>query len=140
MNCTRMIASGDGPSATRLRFAALYEPISIRDLKEIPMDPKTAATALVFLTTLMMIAAGGPVNAQNQRDQARDNFARADANRDGHLDPTEFRTFINLNADQGLGRAPTIRRFNAYSNAFAELDKNRDGRLSPQEVAEAANR
>ena len=104
------------------------------------MNSRTTATALVFLTTLMLLAAGGPSDAQSQRDQVRDNFARADANRDGYLDPTEFRTFINLNADQGLGRAPTIRRFNAYANAFAELDKNRDGRLSPQEIAESANR
>ena len=103
------------------------------------MNPKTIATALVLLTGLTLIAADGPAYAQSQRDQARTNFAKADVNKDSNLDPAEFRTFINLNADMGLGRAPTIRRLNAYARAFAELDKNKDGLVSQQEIAAVAN-
>lgn len=103
------------------------------------MNSKTAVTAFVALTALTLIAASGPAEAQSQRDQARANLAKADVNRDGYLEPAEFRTFINLNADLSLGRAPTIRRFNAYAKAFAELDKNKDGRLSREEIAAGAN-
>lgn len=103
------------------------------------MNLKTAVTASVSLTALTLIAASGPAEAQSQRDQARANLAKADANKDGYLDTAEFQTFINLNADLSLGRAPTIRRFNAYTRAFAELDKNRDGRLSREEIAAGAN-
>lgn len=103
------------------------------------MNSKTAVTAFAFLTALTLMATGGSAGAQGQRDQARANFVKADINKDSFLDSAEFQTFINLNADLGLGRAPTIRRFNAYARAFAELDKNRDGKLSREEIAAVAN-
>lgn len=66
---------------------------------------------------------------------AKANFLQADINQDQQLDFGEFTTFINLNADNGLGRAPMIRRFGMHSRALGRLDTNRDSVVSRQELA-----
>jgi Ca2+-binding EF-hand superfamily protein len=91
--------------------------------------------ATVFgLAALLASAVVGTARAQD-RDQVRANLQRADVNRDGQLDLDEFTTFINLNADAGIGRAPMIRRSGRYAQAFSTLDTNRDGRVSREEIA-----
>jgi Ca2+-binding EF-hand superfamily protein len=99
------------------------------------MISKTAAIALFGAIPTLTLAIAVPAVAQDQRERARMNFEQADANKDGRLDLAEFTTFINLNADQGLGRAPTIRRFGRYAQAFTTLDTNKDGFVSREEIA-----
>ena len=97
----------------------------------------TAFPAVVFFTLL----SGSPALASDaDRKQAQANFQKADANKDEQLDTAEFKTFINLNADHGLGRASTIRRFGAYGRAFGTLDSNNDGAVSREEIAKQAQR
>lgn len=62
------------------------------------------------------------------------NFAQADSNEDGALSQGEFKTFLNLNAAQGIGRAQMVRDRNLYDRAFGKLDSNRDGVLSETEL------
>jgi Ca2+-binding EF-hand superfamily protein len=99
------------------------------------MISKTTAIALFGAISMMMLASAAPTVAQDRREQARANFEKADANKDGVLDLAEFTTFINLNADLGLGQAPMIRRIGGYSTAFKRLDTNRDDRVSREEIA-----
>lgn len=96
------------------------------------------ATLLFGTACLLATSIAGSAFAQDKRDQARANFEQADVNKDGRLDPAEFTTFINLNADHGLGRAATIRRFSRYAQAFGTLDTNKDGVVSRQEIAAQA--
>jgi Ca2+-binding EF-hand superfamily protein len=102
------------------------------------MTSKTIASAMIGTSYFLALAISGPAAAQDQRDQARANFEQADVNKDEQLDLSEFTTFINLNADLGLGRAPTIRRFSRYGQAFATLDANKDGVVSRPEIAAQA--
>jgi hypothetical protein len=104
------------------------------------MSSKTFTTALFTTAILLTFAVAVPAHADRKRDQARINFQQADANQDQLLDLAEFTTFINLNADHGLGRASTIRRFGMYGRAFGKIDTNRDGTVSRQEIAAQAQR
>jgi Ca2+-binding EF-hand superfamily protein len=97
-----------------------------------------ATAALTGILAISMVVDAAPAVAQDQRDQARINFEQADANKDGVLDLAEFTTFINLNADHNLGRAPSIRRFGRYKQAFTTLDTNKDGFVSREEIAAQA--
>jgi Ca2+-binding EF-hand superfamily protein len=104
------------------------------------MISKIVTTSLLATTALATIAISHPANAQAQREQARTNFLKADVNQDRQLDFAEFTTFINLNADHGLGRADMIRRFGMHGKAFGRLDANRDGVVTKNELAQASNR
>jgi Ca2+-binding EF-hand superfamily protein len=101
---------------------------------------KAIATALFGTASFLAIAVSTPAFAQDQRDQVRAHFEQADVNKDGQLDVAEFKTFINLNADHGLGRAATVRRFGMYGKAFATADANKDGVVSRQELAAHAQK
>jgi Ca2+-binding EF-hand superfamily protein len=102
------------------------------------MTSKTFASALIGTSSFLAIAISGPAVAQDQRDQARANFEQADVNKDEKLDLAEFTTFINLNADHGLGQASTVRRFGKHATAFQRLDTNQDGFVSRAEIAAQA--
>lgn len=104
------------------------------------MTMKFKIFALLTSVALLPVAITGPANADPQRAQAQANFVAADVNNDGQLDPKEFTTFINLNADHGLGRAGMIRRFGMYGKAFGQVDSNRDGIVTKQEIASQAQR
>lgn len=104
------------------------------------MTSKNIAAALFGTASFLVIVISAPAVAQDQRDQARANFLQADVNKDGKLDLAEFTTFINLNADQGLGRAATVRRFSQYARAFATADANKDGFVSREEIAAQAQK
>ena len=75
-----------------------------------------------------------------ERELARENFQQADKNGDGKLDPREFRTFIDANADDDIGRAATVRRFGAYDTAFARVDADKNGEITPAELTAARGR
>jgi Ca2+-binding EF-hand superfamily protein len=68
---------------------------------------------------------------------SRENFIAADRNRDGALTRSEFRVFIDKNAAEGIGYAPTIQAQNMYDEAFDMVDKNGDGKFSVSEVPSA---
>lgn len=98
----------------------------------------TLHASAVALSALLL---GTPTFASDaDSKQAQANFQKADANQDKQLDTAEFKTFINLNAEHGLGRASTIRRFGGYGRAFSNLDTNGDGAVSRQEIAAKAQR
>lgn len=93
-----------------------------------------------ILAGLAVIAlASGSASAQSdsEREKARANFRQADTNEDGLLSRSEFRTFINANAEDGLGRAGMIRRLGAYDRAFDRIDADKNGLLTPAEMSAA---
>ena len=104
------------------------------------MNAKTNTATLLTTAVFISLAIAAPANADQQRAQARANFQQADANQDGQLDFAEFTTFINLNADHGLGRASMVRRFGMYARAFGTADANADGVVTKQEIAARAQR
>ena len=71
-----------------------------------------------------------------KRLQVQTNFKTADVDRNDQLNLAEFKIFINLNADQNLGQALTVRRFGIYTKAFKKADANGDGivDLPPRDV------
>ncbi len=91
--------------------------------------------------TFGLVLASAPValsqSAQASSKQAAANFVTADANGDGALTQAEFKSFINLNAAHGIGKAQTVKDRGLYDRAFARLDLNRDGRISSAELQSA---
>ena len=95
---------------------------------------------LIATATFATLATPASANADPERAQAQANFVAADVDQDEQLDFGEFTTFINLNADYGLGRAGMIRRFGMHGKAFGQVDANGDGVVSKQEIAAKAQR
>ena len=104
------------------------------------MNAKASTASLLTTAVFMSLAIAAPANADPQRAQAQANFQQADANQDGQLDFAEFTTFINLNADHGLGRASMVRRLGMYARAFGTADANADGKVTKEEIAARAQR
>ncbi len=104
------------------------------------MTVKTAATSVFVAASVLTIAVTAPAYAQDDRDQARTNFLQADANNDDQLDLAEFTTFIDLNADDGLGQASMVRRLGMHETAFGRIDTNSDGHASREEIDAQAQR
>lgn len=73
-----------------------------------------------------------------EKAMARENFEQADANADGALDAVEFRAFIDLNAEDDLGKAARVKRFGRYDTAFGRADENADGAVTREEIAAMA--
>jgi len=71
---------------------------------------------------------------QTDANLAKQNLQQADANGDKVLSYMEFVTFINLNAEDNIGRASMIKSRNLYSRAFNRLDKNGDGKITAAEI------
>lgn len=95
------------------------------------------ACAFVLASTVMLHAAQADEQTQSL---AAENFMQADENGDAILTPAEFRTLINLNAEDGIGRASLVVRMNRYDTAFGRVDTNGDGLVTPDELqAMAAN-
>ena len=93
------------------------------------MKKLTLIPALAFA----VIATGASAQDANQK-AAAENFQQADANEDGKLSKSEFRKFIDLNAEDKLGRAATVKSFGAYDTAFGRVDANKDGYVTSDEV------
>ena len=104
------------------------------------MISKAIAIALTTTATLLTIGIAAPAVALDERKQAQANFRKADTNQDQQLDFSEFKTFINLNADHKLGRAGMIRSFGMHGRAFNTLDANGDGVVTRHEIAAKAQR
>lgn len=97
----------------------------------------------VPLALAVVTPAAAQAPSAAQKEMAVENFLQADANADGALNRTEFTTLINLNAEDGLGRAAMVRRFSRYDAAFGRMDANSDGFVTPEEMqalAEQARR
>lgn len=87
---------------------------------------KWAALALLVLS---------PTSALAQDNQVgRENYIRADENKDGVLIYAEFVNFIDLNAADDLGRAKLISSRGLHERAFRRIDTNNDGLVTPQEL------
>lgn len=85
-----------------------------------------ASIGLFFLSPVISMA--------QDADLAQQNFLEADANADGALAYSEFATFIDLNAADGVGNAAMISERGLHARAFGRLDANGDGAVSAQEL------
>ena len=92
-------------------------------------------TTPFFLVTLIgaSFTLALPAAAQDA-ELAAENYRQADANGDGVLVYAEFATFIDLNAEDGLGNAARVSSRGMHARAFARVDANGDGMVSPQEL------
>ncbi len=93
----------------------------------------SAALAASAVATAVMC--NSALSSDEHRERAQTNYVEADFNQDGLLDLDEFTTFVDLNADYGIGRTPMIRRFGMHGTAFERLDTNKDKLVSREELA-----
>ncbi|WP_299323779.1 EF-hand domain-containing protein [Parasphingopyxis sp.] len=93
--------------------------------------------AMILIGATMAVAMPSNAMAQSdaEREAAQANFRQADANGDRRLSRSEFRTFIDANAEDGLGRASAVRRLGAYDRAFDRADRNGNGVVTPAELS-----
>jgi len=89
------------------------------------------------VTVLLLPGAAHAQLAPEAMKQAQLNFTTANASGSGVLAVGEFRTFIDLNAASGIGRAAKIKSNNAYDRAFGRVDANKDGVITWQEYLAA---
>lgn len=62
------------------------------------------------------------------------NFLAADADQSGGLNEKEFKTLIDANAAQSLGKAKLIQQRDAYGRAFSKFDKDKDKNVTWAEI------
>ncbi|MEM9999739.1 MAG: hypothetical protein AAF940_02560 [Pseudomonadota bacterium] len=98
---------------------------------------KSTAFAAAF-GSLFFAAALHAQASEINSEMAIENYQQADANGDGNLTVDEFTAFINLNADDGVGRAGMIRDRNMHGFAFRRIDANSDGLVSAEEMSAMA--
>ena len=94
-------------------------------------------TALALGATTLSWA---PALAGSPQELAAENFVQADADADGALTLDEFKALIDLNAQDGIGRASLIRRMGREEMAFGRIDADADGLLSTDEISAMAAR
>ena len=69
-------------------------------------------------------------DASNMVPESVEHFSIADANANDVLSPAEFRNFVALEAEDGIGASRMIKRFRAYGRAFKRLDTDEDGAVT----------
>jgi len=69
---------------------------------------------------------------------AKENYLQADVDGDLMLTLDEFTKFVDLNANDGLGRAGMIRDRGMHGFAFRRVDLNSDGLVAPDELSAMA--
>lgn len=105
------------------------------------MTPNRVKTLVVPLALAGALMIGPAATASEaQREKAAENFMQADVDANGALTLSEFTTLIDLNAEDGLGRAATVKRFGRYATAFERLDANADAVVTPEEIKALAAR
>lgn len=104
------------------------------------MHTKKGLIASVIYGLAVFMFSSICANASDSSDLARENFQKADANGDETLNKAEFAEFIDLNAEDDLGRASLVKRLNRYDTAFSNADSNGDGMVSQTEVREMGER
>ena len=96
---------------------------------------KKALQPLIITAALTACSSSsGSSDAPEMFAESVEHFALADANSDGGLDLSEFRDFVELEAEDDIGRSRRIKRFNAYERAFNTLDADADGAVTPDEI------
>ncbi len=94
----------------------------------------------IVVTNVALVALTLPAGANEnpKRAQVQTNFQAADIDKNEQLNQTEFKTFINLNADHNLGQTSSVRRLGMYTKAFKQADANGDGVVTKEEIAAQA--
>ncbi|MFT5060892.1 MAG: hypothetical protein ACI9AX_001217 [Polaromonas sp.] len=95
------------------------------------MTFKTSICSLAMLGMSLTAAVTAAAQTTNLRAK---NFSQADADGDGLLAYAEFATFIDLNADDGLGIAARVRSLGMHARAFDRVDANGDGVVTQAET------
>jgi len=105
------------------------------------MTQRHAGSALVPTALVAALLPGAVAAASEaEREKAAENFVQADVDADGALTLAEFTTLIDLNAEDDLGRAATVKRFGGYAKAFGRIDSDGDGVVTPAEIRAQAER
>ncbi len=90
---------------------------------------------LISLSTAVIATPTLALEKNANRAAFQTNFKQADGNKDKKLTKSEFRKLIDADAADDLGKAPMIKRFDAYDTAFARVDANKDGNVTLKELA-----
>ena len=88
----------------------------------------------IKLSAICIILLCSGVAVAQDRELVAKNYRQADTNNDGNLALSEFTTFIDLNAADGLGNAVTISSRKLHARAFRRIDANRDGMVTQKEL------
>lgn len=102
------------------------------------MTARRANNAFTPLALFAALLIGAGAAEASEAEMAAQNFAQADVDGNGALTRSEFTTFIDLNAADGLGNAATVKRAGRYATAFKRVDANGDGNVTLAEMRSLA--
>ena len=88
--------------------------------------PVLSSTVGVFLNSAAMTWA----DASSMVPESVEHFSIVDTDANDALSPDEFRNFVALEAEDGIGASRMIKRLRAYGRAFKRLDTDEDGAVT----------
>ncbi|MEO0882677.1 MAG: hypothetical protein AAFY34_08065 [Pseudomonadota bacterium] len=99
------------------------------------MDQKDRLRALILVSLAGIGILTPAVSEEVSTDVLiQENFEMADENGDGALTTAEFRTFIDLQAEDEIGRSKTVKGRGLYDRAFSRADADSNGNVTLDEI------
>ena len=96
---------------------------------------KTSRGLVSSIAIILSGASFAVADLPKMNPDSLEHFPMADQNSDGKLSLEEFKIFVNLEAEDDIGKSRNLKRFKMYKTGYSQMDGNKDGALTLEEIA-----
>ena len=96
---------------------------------------KTSRALVSSIAIILSGASFAAADLTKMNPDSMEHFPMADQNSDEKLSLEEFKIFVNLEAEDDIGKSRNLKRFKMYKTGYSQMDGNKDGALTLEEIA-----